>query len=772
MKRITFLIFIICLTSCLAKMGNKEILVHTPEDLESAIKNAHPGDEIVMSNKIWKDIRIKFYGKGTPEKPIIIKAETPGKVFIEGQSDLKLGGEYLIVKDLYFRNGHTPSNAVITFKLNDTTLANNCRVTNCVIKDYNQPNRAASDHWVEFWGRKNQIDHCYLAGKTNEGPTLLVEIKGNQSIRNYHKIIYNYFGPRPRKGGPKAETMRLGDSFTSMSPGNTLVANNFFDRCNGEVEVISSKTNYNEFRNNVFFHCEGSLVTRHGNYCIIDGNFFIGDGNSPYMGGIRLINTGHKVTNNYFINLKGKDFRSPLAIMNGIPKSPLNRYNQVTDAVISFNTWINCQSPWQFGVGNNIDQQDVLPPSEIRSARPIRTEVTNNIIFNETGDPAPIIEFDKTDGILFRSNLINNQGVTFNQAKKFSLSQLPFTALDEFIMVPDSSPDIKPYQGFEYDKISHDILGHTRSKDSWIGAISQPIKNSSKVSRIFDKNNYGPDWFAKNEKKKVPSVWPVKEGTEALRNAILRASDGDTIELLAQEYTIKNPLIVDKAITIRHRGNSPAAITYSGPQNTPLFELHPYGFLSADNLLLKGSNSQIAFAPLKDNMSAHYNLKIENCLISNFQFVIKGYKNSFADEIQLYKTQIEDCENGIELSAQKEAKGDYNAEYLIIDNCSFTNIKRNIVDYYRGGYDESTIGGNLELTNSKFQNCGQKEETNILINTHGIINVNITNNTFKNNDTKLVAVLWGAKNNHHSNNQLINSGKIIVEENLQLKLVY
>ena len=72
--------------------------------------------------------------------------------------------------------------------------------------------------------------------------------------------------------------------------------------------------------------------------------------------------------------------------MNGIPKSPLNRYNQVTDVVIAFNTWINCKSPLQFGVGTNISQKDVLPESEIRSAIPIRTIVANNVIYNEKSE--------------------------------------------------------------------------------------------------------------------------------------------------------------------------------------------------------------------------------------------------------------------------------------------------------------------------------------------------------------------------------------------------
>ena len=78
--------------------------------------------------------------------------------------------------------------------------------------------------------------------------------------------------------------------------------------------------------------------------------------------------------------IKGKTFRSPLAVMNGIPKSPLNRYIQVTDVVVAHKTWVNCTSPLKFGVGSNVDLKDILPASEIRSERPIRTIVANNLI--------------------------------------------------------------------------------------------------------------------------------------------------------------------------------------------------------------------------------------------------------------------------------------------------------------------------------------------------------------------------------------------------------
>ncbi|WP_010422823.1 chondroitinase-B domain-containing protein [Anaerophaga thermohalophila] len=760
------LLLIISTLSCQNK-ADRVIKVINNKELQTAIANAQPGDVIEMSNGIWRDVEILFKTNGTEKAPITLKAETPGKVFIEGVSYLKFGGDHLIVKDLYFRNGYTPVNTVVDFKLNEEVVANHCRITQCVIKDFNQLSRDKSDHWIELWGKNNQMDHCYIAGKSNEGPTLLVEIKGNKNIRNHHKIIHNHFGPRPRKGGPKAETIRLGDSSTSMSPSNTLVVNNLFEKCNGEIEVISSKTNFNEFRNNVFFKCEGSLVTRHGNYCVIDGNFFIGDESSPNIGGIRIINTGHSVTNNYFIDLRGEAFRSPLAIMNGIPNSPLNRYNQVTDVTVVFNTWVNCKSPWHIGVGNNIDQKDVLPTSEIRSAHPIRTEIANNILYNETGDPTPIVVHSKTDGIKFESNIINNQGISFKHSDLISTSNIRFYPINDYLWVPKSKPEIEAYKGFGYDKISKDIFGNSRTGTSWIGAMTAVPETPQE---ILDYTKYGPDWFSPVPEKTEPSV--LKANSYNIIETLENAKEGDIIELTSEKYIIQKPLIIDKKITIKSAENIHAIIEYSGNTETPLFAMHPKGDLTLQDISISGKGNQIAFAPLRKNMSSHYMLTVNNCNISNFDYVLKAYKNSFAQEIEFKKTSIKDCNNGLELSAEKDDKGDYNVEFLTIDSCSFKNVRKNVIDYYRGGYDESTIGGNLLVSNSLFQNCGDKEENRILINTYGIINVKINNNTFKNNPVKLVARLWGAKNNSHSDNTIVNSGKIIVEDNLKLKLIY
>jgi poly(beta-D-mannuronate) lyase len=151
---------------------------------------------------------------------------------------------------------------------------------------------------------------------------------------------------------------------------------------------------------------------------------------------------------------------------------------------------------------------------------------------------------------------------------------------------------------------------------------------------------------------------------------------------------------------------------------------------------------------------------------------LKAYKYSFSEDIDLSDSIFRNCQNGLELSEEIEDKGEYNAENITIDACEFDNIAANVIDYYRGGYDESTVGGTLLVTNSKFTRCGGKEKNGILLNTYGIINVDISGNTFINNKVKQVAQLWGAKNNTHSDNTITNSGTMVVEENLKLNLFY
>lgn len=82
------------------------------------------------------------------------------------------------------------------------------------------------------------------------------------------------------------------------------------------------------------------------------------------------------------------------------------------------------------------------------------------------------------------------------------------------------------------------------------------------------------------------------------------------------------------------------------------------------------------------------------------------------------------------------------------------------VDALSKAISQITPGGEIVMANG------------VLLNTYGIINVDISENKFQNNRVKLVARPWGAKNNSHSNNEIKNFGELILEQNLPLKLMY
>ena len=764
------LLFLALLFSCNDQSNSSEVVVKTIEELNTAIDNATPGTQIVLANGTWTDVQIKFYGHGTEKAPITLKAETAGNVFLEGQSYLHLGGEYLVVDGLYFRNGYAPSSGVIRYQIGKDSTAFHSRVTNTVIDGFTRPNRWENDRWVELYGQHNQFDHNYVAGKGNDGATFMVYHKGNQHTNNFHKIEYNHFGPRPRKGGPRGETFRLGGSETSMTPGRATISNNFFDRCNGEVEIISDKTNFNSFLNNVFYKCEGSLVMRHSDYTTVDGNMFIGDDDSDFYGGIRVVNSGHWITNNYFYKIRGEEFRSPLAVMNGIPKSSLNRYKQVTDAVVAYNTWVDCASPFQIGVGQNKASKDVLPKSEIRSAPPIRTVLANNIIYNTTVDPVPVVNHDDMSGIQFENNVLFNAGDPADEFKIFKHVSIVMEQINDWLFVPAEGTNElldETYHGFDFDRITQDVFGNKRSEKNRVGAVANATQAKSFQ---FDKSQYGPSWFDPAAEKPAPSIHKISATEGALENALKEAATGDIILLNEGDYSFSTSLAIDKAVVFKAADGAKVSLNYNGKAGTAAFDMHPLGRLELDGITLKGEGSQMAFAPLKENMSSSYRLFIKNSKVQHFDHLLFASRGSFADSIGIDNTTFSNAKNGFVLAADQ--KGDYNAEMFSITDSTFENIDQNVIHFYRGGYDESTIGGVLSLKNNTFKQSGQKEKSGILIKTRGIINVLLEGNTFTNNQVKRVAVLWGAKNNHHRNNTVKQSGKIEVQEQQALEILY
>jgi poly(beta-D-mannuronate) lyase len=365
-------------------------IVRTQAEFIKAAKALNPGDTIALANGEWRDFQIVFTGTGTADKPITLTAETKGKVLITGQSNLRLGGEHLVVSGLVFRNGHTPTEEVISFRRDSKTLASNSRVTEVVIDGFNPPSRTKEDRWVSLYGERNRVDHSHFQGKANAGVTLAV-IR-NQPRADRHRIDHNYFGPRPVLGSNGGETIRIGTSEESLSASNTIVENNIFEGCDGEVEIVSVKSGGNIIRGNLFLASQGALVLRHGNGNLVERNVFLGKGKAN-TGGIRVINRGQIVRANYIEGTRGTSFLSAIAVMNGVPNSKINRYHQVANAVIANNSLIDvARVTW--GAGADAE----------RSAPPIDTRIADNLIIGVDGKDPVRAETD-VSGIMFAANV-------------------------------------------------------------------------------------------------------------------------------------------------------------------------------------------------------------------------------------------------------------------------------------------------------------------------------------------------------------------------------
>ncbi|MGH6633696.1 MAG: polysaccharide lyase 6 family protein, partial [Sphingopyxis sp.] len=317
----------------------RDRLVTDQAQYRAAVKKSQPGDTIILADGEWCDFQIVFTGSGSAAKPITLTAQTKGKVTITGQSNLRIGGQHLLVSGLVFKNGASPTGEVISFRRDSKTLANDTRVTEVVIDGYSKVDRRAEDIWVALYGTGNRVDHSHFEGKTNSGVTLAVIRRAGEPLDNRHRIDHNYFGPRPPLGSNGGETIRIGTSEESLSASNTTIERNIFDRTSGEVEIVSIKSGGNIIRENLLLEAQGAIVLRHGNGNLVERNIFLGKG-VPDTGGVRVINRDQIVRGNYFEGLAGTSFKSAISVMNGVPNSVINRYHQVANARIEGNSII------------------------------------------------------------------------------------------------------------------------------------------------------------------------------------------------------------------------------------------------------------------------------------------------------------------------------------------------------------------------------------------------------------------------------------------------
>ncbi len=434
--------------------------VETPAEIRRVMANdAGPGDILVMANGTWEDSEIAFEGRGTAEAPIVLRAETPGEVVLTGNSRIRIGGEHLVVKGLLFRDGYIESGAVVEFRTSGHGTARHCRFTHSAILDYNPPEDDVAYHWIGLHGHHNRVDHNRFRGQDHPGRMITTYI---DETPNYHRIDNNHFGPRTtrdehlRRSGGAA--IMIGHSFTSMHNSRTLVERNLFERCSGHGEIISNKSNENVHRYNTFIESRGALTLRHGDRCVVEGNWFFGNGKAG-TGGVRVVNSGHRVINNYFEGLTGRGWTPPFGIMNGQVDPEVHEYFQSVGTTVAFNTFVDCERPVVFGLGAERDNL-VLPPKDVVFA--------NNLVHGTRG---PLVELrDELIEPSWKGNILSGAEPGVEEGNGFRTADPEWVSEDGGFRRPgEGSPAVGGAEG-NFDFVTEDIAGRPRGGKPDVGA--------------------------------------------------------------------------------------------------------------------------------------------------------------------------------------------------------------------------------------------------------------------------------------------------------------
>lgn len=682
---------------CLSQASLAKVVTNI-QQFDEAVQNLEPGDTLVMANGTWDNVELVFKGEGKADLPITLRAQTPGKVIISGESSLSFSGEHLVIDGLVFKNGFTPTGEVIAFRTAHDEVANHSRLTNVVIDNFSNPQRQLSDLWVAIYGKNNRFDHNTLLNKRNRGVTVAVRLNSDISRKNNHILEYNYFGPRQVLGANGGETLRVGTSHYSREYSNTLVQNNYFDRTNGEHEIISNKSSGNTFRSNVFFETQGTLTMRHGHYTKVENNYFLGN-RKPNTGGIRIINENQTVNNNYMYGLTGHRLRGAMVIMNGVPNSPPNRYDPVIDSTMNNNLVIDSDFI-----------QLCAGADEERSAPPTGTEMKNNIIMGKS-NTEPFTVFDDISGIAFDGNIMNEE------------ASAPLESGFEAVAysVAENRHGLRAPDQTLLDKIG-------------FGEVKLPVT----------KAEVGASYYAKIDSNVAFGsgyVTPVKSGTDTLVEALNNSSPGDTLVLEnGGEYLLTKFASVHHPITIKSAAGKKPILRSEKPN---FLVIENGGALEVENLWFDGAESpdykgNAVIRTSGNSMNINYSLSVRNIKVTDLNvngyfYFFKASAGTFADSIEIIDSEMTNITGAIlQLNKETDDLGVYSVENLTISGNTFTDIKEEVATVYRGGRDESTFGPIVTVTNNKLTNVGNgsTHRTGASMYFHGVQKLNISDSSW------------------------------------------
>tara|TARA_Y100001970_G_C14239523_1_gene864007 strand:+ start:1603 stop:3729 length:2127 start_codon:yes stop_codon:yes gene_type:complete len=377
-----------------------------------------------ISNGIYFNKTIKIYKSGTEQQYVYLYAETPGKVVFKDNTEIKVEANYVHITGIVFDGGShsvgpTPLDQIKQIYKTKPLIyliGNHISFSHNIINNVNSPTNYYTDDginyyyqnvWIQMSGKHMDIFNNILSNKKRMGNMISVvrTIEGI-NLENNHRIHNNYFKNFIRDFDDGSivngyETIRLGTGLMAQEgESNIQVYDNLFEKCNGEIEIISVKCKNVNLSNNTFLSCEGYLTLRNAGECNVENNVFLINNTGNRAGGIRILGENHTISNNY---ISGVPNTSSISVGIWIQAGIGTSRRTAKNIRISNNTLYNNYKNIYIGDPNYRD--------EISN----NIELTNNIIYT-TIDNSSVLHFDSIPtNISFNDNLFNGPLITYRE---------------------------------------------------------------------------------------------------------------------------------------------------------------------------------------------------------------------------------------------------------------------------------------------------------------------------------------------------------------------
>ena len=369
----------LCSLAYLTPAAGKEAPV-TAESFQRAVAAVAPGQTLVLADGTYRDVKLDFSTKGEPNKPITLRAQTPGQVVFVGGTELNISGEHLVVSGLVF-------DQVWGKKVVELSRAKYCRLTDCAFVACGNPDSTfAHVVYLVNGSASNRVDHCYFEGSLSM--SLGVRIHDDDPSNPHNRFDHNFFKDIIRRASNGQEAVQIGQNkFSALQPMHTLVEYNLFDNASGDGEIVCNKSCCNIIRFNTFTHCRGSISLRSGGSALVQGNVLLNCNAGVVVHALHSVIFGNRI--------EGCQDGLVLDTGNG-PEIDVQGHSTAHHCVFANNIIRNCtNSAIRIGRHRSSDASATQVP--------FANVFVNNVLSGNTGE---LVRFDAPNEQLWRGNRV------------------------------------------------------------------------------------------------------------------------------------------------------------------------------------------------------------------------------------------------------------------------------------------------------------------------------------------------------------------------------